>query len=313
MWLQDVTGQIAMDVAKALTLAGNPVPEKDVARSFATYSQTQVRRALGLLEALGLARSVAGSWVYSGPADVRTAQRDHLRAYFGRALITYPPFVTYATLVSQGYDAERAAEITRGVYELGASTETVRRVLSSWGRYAELLGDDGVSPIVAPLDAAELRVIHKLVEATKDRFRANMFVAAELGPNLSGALVHAGANPDDIARGIVEHSRQPTEAVAGPAKALEQYLSVKQASGSAPHSNLGSLADSLLSQGIILRTHKNLAYGVAGYRNASSHGPDPDTGRPWSVSADAALVGTLMALQTLKSVYAYITNGEQSL
>lgn len=307
MWLQDVTGQSAMDIAKALSLAGTSMAESDLARSFQTYSPTQVRRALGLLEVLGFAKRSPGTWDYSGPESVRSAHRDHLAAFFGRALIGYPPFVTFATLLTQGYEATIAAQITRGVYSVGASVETVRRVLSSWGRYAELLGEDGVSPIVVPLDPAELSVIHKLIEATQDRFRANMFVAAELGPQLTGVLVAAGGSPDDIARGIVEHARQPTEAIAGPAKALEQYLSANQTLPSGPHSNLGSLADSLLSQGTILRTHKNLCYGVAGYRNASTHGPDPDSGNPWTVSPDAALVGTLMALQALKSVYAFIS------
>lgn len=311
MWLQDVTGQIAMDVAKALSLAAKPMPDGDVTRAFEAFSAPQVRRALGLLEVIGLAKQTPGGWEYTGPASVRSAHRDHLAAYFGRSLIGYAPFVTFATLLSQGYDGSAAAQITRGVYDLGASVDTVRRVLSSWGRYSELLGDDGVSPIVAPLDPAELTVIHKLIEATQDRFRANMFVAAELGPQLTAALVAAGGSPDDIARGIVEHVRQPTAAISGPANALEQFLTSNQPLPKGPHSNLGPLADSLLAQGTILRTHKNLCYGVAGYRNASTHGPDPDTAKPWTVSPDAALVGTLMALQALKSVYSYITSKAQ--
>lgn len=313
MWLQDVTGQSAMDVAKALSLATKPMPDDDVARAFASYSPTQVRRALGLLEVIALAEKTPSGWEYKGPTSLRSTHRDHLAAFFGRGLIGYPPFVTFATLLSQGYDGTSAAQITRGVYELGASVDTVRRVLTSWGRYSELMGEDGVSPIVAPLDPAELTVIHKLVEATQDRFRANMFVAAELGPQLTAALVAAGGSPDDIARGIVEHVRQPTEAISGPANALEQFLSSNQKLPTGPLSNIGPLADSLLAQNIILRTHKNLCYGVAGYRNASTHGPDPDTGNPWTVSPDAALVGTLMALQALKSVYAYISTGAQQL
>jgi hypothetical protein len=283
--------------------------DAEITRSFDGTSEALIRRALGLLETLGFARRSGAVWEYVGPPSVRSAQRHHLAAFFGRELITYPPFVTFATLLSQGYEPNEAGRITRGVYALGASTDIVRKALSSWGRYAELLDEDGVNPIVVPLNPAELSVIHKLVEATKDRLRANMFVAAELGPQLTAALVAAGGSPDDIAHGIVEHVRQPTEAIGGPAKALEQFLSAQQQLPNAPHSNLGSLADSLLAQGVILKTHKNLCYGVAAYRNASSHGPDPDTGQPWSVSPDAALVGTLIALQALRSLYAYLRGG----
>jgi hypothetical protein len=306
MWLQDVTGQVAMDVAKAMSLGSTPLTDAEVARSFEGLSASLIRRALGLLETFGLAKRVGPAWEYTGPSSVRSAQREHLAAFFGRELIGYPPFVTFATLLSQGYNPDEAARITRGVYGLGASTEVVRRVLGSWGRYSELLDEDGVNPIVVPLNPSELSVINKLLEATKDRLRANMFVAAELGPQLTAELVSSGGSPDDIARGIVEHARHPDEAIAGPAKALEQFLSSQQGNPAAPLSNLGPLADSLLSQGLILKTHKNLCYGVAGYRNASLHGPDPDTGQPWTLSADAALVGTLMALQALRSVYAYL-------
>ena len=200
-WLQDVAAQAAMDIAKALSLRADGLTEPEIQRAFAGLDKTYVRRGIGLLEALGLARQDAPKWLYAGDARLRGASRNEGRLFFAAALQKYPPFVSYATLLTQGYWADEAAAMVRGVYGLGPQTTTVRKAMTSWGRYGELLDDAG-NPVVEPLDKLSLSVLHKLISATQSHLQANMFVAAELGHELMEELARLGTGPEDIAEGV---------------------------------------------------------------------------------------------------------------
>ena len=73
------------------------------------------------------------------------------------------------------------------------------------------------------------------------------------------------------------------------------------------------LIDALRSNSppLLLGSQRNVCYGAGGTRNISDHGVGRETGKPWRINPDAALVSVLMIPIIMRSVYLYNTKGAQ--
>ncbi len=80
-----------------------------------------------------------------------------------------------------------------------------------------------------------------------------------------------------------------------------------------PTNSLTDVARKLEDQGLTLTPHRNLLYGVAGVRHPASHGPDKTTGLPWTVTPRGSLIGQLLALVALRSVYLWVSGRKQEI
>jgi hypothetical protein len=76
---------------------------------------------------------------------------------------------------------------------------------------------------------------------------------------------------------------------------------------------IGALADALSRKTppLLLKNQLNICLGLAGIRNISSHGVDPETGKEWKVNADAALAAILLTPIIMRSIYLYVSKNMQ--
>jgi len=321
--IRDVSGRTVMDVAKLIALSERPLKRKDIEEGLG-ISGTYASNGVAVGEQLGLIEKAYDATLrFAGRKEIKRAERQQLSVFFREALQTYPPFLLLMGYLSQGYDVGESSRVVKVVFEIGAKAETVKKALVGWGKYAGLLIEKAgrLRPVVEPLKMLDLGQLRRLVKALDTDLGVKNFVMEELGVDLVGELFDKGLSIVEISDAIIDHQRKPDDVCTPVGKLFESYLSSLQPSSPlstgnpgpnpVPLSNIVGIADSLLSQKIILRTHKNLSYGVAGFRNASSHGTDPDTGKPWSITSDSALIGILLAIATLRSTHRYRVADEQ--
>ena len=113
-----------------------------------------------------------------------------------------------------------------------------------------------------------------------------------------------------------EYENKPDESVFNASKLFELYLyklgedhnvSVSQCQG------IIQLIEALRANSppLLLGNQRNVCYGAGGIRNISDHGVDRETGKPWKINPDAALVSVLMIPIIMRSVHLYNTKGAQ--
>lgn len=323
--IRDVSGRTVMDIAKLIALSERPLKRKDIEEGL-DISGSYASNGVAVGEQLGLIEKADdGSLRFSGRREIKRAERQQLAVFFREALQGYPPFLLLMAYLNQGYEVGESSRVVKVVFEIGAKAGTVKKALVGWGKYAGLLveEEERLRPVMEPIKMLDLGQLRRLVKALDTDLGVKSFVMDELGVDLVGELFDKGLSIVDISDAIVDHQRKPDDVCTPVGKLFESYLSSLQPSSPlstgnpgpnpVPLSNIGGIADSLLSQKIILRTHKNLSYGVAGFRNASSHGTDPDTGKPWSIASDSALIGILLAMTALRSIHRYRLADEQAI
>lgn len=329
--IPDVSAEHIMGVAKFASVRGT-------ATSGGTFSRQLVCTALGLSPELARRAILAcvqlrlvsptgtAEFRFAGRGDIRLAKKDNLPLFFREALQDYPPFLLALALLSQGYELREAGALVKGALEIDSGVEIIVKAFRGWGSYASVLEQVNGRwvPTFEPLGILDFTVLSRLQEALEDDVKAKMFVLDELGTDLASELFRKGISVTDLADALVRFQTDPNDVGNPVGNLVECYVSSlqpsspltagpPQASTGAPLSNIIPIAESLRKQRIILKTHRNLLYGVAGFRNAPSHGPDDDTGRPWDIGAHAALVTVLLTLVTMRSIHRWVSSEKQEL
>jgi hypothetical protein len=120
----------------------------------------------------------------------------------------------------------------------------------------------------------------------------------------------------DLVDALREYENKPDESVFNSSKLFELYLYKLGEDNNVPVSKcqgIIQLIDALRSNSppLLLGSQRNVYYGAGGTRNISDHGVDRETGKPWKINPDAALVSVLMIPIIMRSVYLCNTKGAQ--
>jgi hypothetical protein len=165
-----------------------------------------------------------------------------------------------------------------------------------------------------PKEVLDIGFLSRLAAALNDEISTKTFVINELGSAIAGEIYAKGLDLDAIARALAVHEKNPKEAMREAGNLLEAYLAQISAPLGGPKSQLGGILDWLQGHAnAILRTHRSVGFGAAGLRNAGDHGSDPDTGKIWKLSSEAALVGTLLVMLSVKSIERYKRDESQEI
>lgn len=329
--IADVSAEHVMGVAKFAAVRDMSSSTKRFTRKniedALSISTELSRRAISSAVQLQFIKPLAqNEFEFAGKPELRFAAKDQLPIFFREKLQDYPPFLVFLVFLSQGYNYPEAVGLARSIFDIETSKQIVSKAFRLWGTYAGLLErrDGQLSATFKPFDITDFGIVKRLEEALETDLKTKAFVMNELGADLVSDLYQKALPFTAMLEALQKFESQPKD-VLGPVGSLfESFMSSLQptsplssqpapTSTRHPLSYIVPIADSLLNQKAILKTHKNLAYGIAGFRNAASHGPDPDTGLHWQISPHASLVGILLAIITMRSVHQYMSSRKQEL
>jgi hypothetical protein len=307
----DSVMQVAVNTATRQHATGKPTRLADV-QQVTGLSEAQARNALIMAVQLRmLNESPPGEFAYTGSAQLRNSVKEGLPQFFRAAAQQFPPFLFYVGFLARGYDPLESARQSSSIFGIGLGVEKVTSIFGRWSKYTGIIDAHGNLDF-RPQEILTLGFINRLHEALQAELSAQTFVLNELGA-VAADLYTRGLDLNSIGKALVNHERSPNDALREAGSLLESYLAQSSKAAGGPGALLVPLVDFLSGSGQkqILKSHKNLVYGVAGFRNAADHGSDPDTGEPWSLTPEAALVGVLLVLLAMRSIARYMSNGTQ--
>jgi hypothetical protein len=303
--------QVAVNAATRQHATGMPTTLGDVEQATG-LGRVQAQGTLAMATQLRFVTDDgAGNYTYTGSSDLRNSLRDGLPQFFRAAAQQFHPFLFYVGFLARGYDELESARQSSSIFGLGLEPRRINIVFKRWCRYTGIMDADGNLDF-RPQEILTLGFLNRLNDALQAELSTQTFVLNEMGA-VAADFYTNGLDLNAIAKALIEHQRNPKDALREVGSLLESYLAQESTALGGPGALLVPLADFLSGAGTrrIIRTHKNLTYGVAGFRNAADHGADPDTGRPWTLTPEAALVGSLLVLLTMKSIARYLRDGTQ--
>ena len=270
----------------------------------ATQLSKQVAaNAAGMAVQLRMLDEVApGEFTFVGNSNLRISPKSGLSHFFREAAQQFPPYLMYLSFRSRGYEELESANQAASIFGLGLDSKRMVALFGRWGRYAGIEDKSGAMDFV-PKEVLDIGFLSRLSAALTDAISTKTFVINELGSGIAGEIYSRGLDLDAISRALAVHENNPKEAMREAGNLLESYLADLATPLGGPKSQLGHLIDWLQGNAkAMLKTHRNVAIGATGLRNAGDHGADPDTGKTWTLSSEAALVGTLLVMLSLKSI-----------
>jgi len=318
----DANGPLIMDVCKFVSYADSSLTKEKISDCFKgklqeSYVQRATRAAiqLRLLEEKNGAFSCSQRW----RDEIKKAGRDELQLPFRRALQDYPPFLVYADLLSKGYDSDEAAKATKGLFSIESSSTIIERSLRLWGIYSGTVKQDpqtGKLTLTIDTNRLTTKYVEDLLISLASDFRSKIFVIDRLTNELFKYLTEKDISTQELVDALREYENKPAESVFNASKLFERYLFKLGEDHNVPVSRcqgIIQLIEALRSNipPLLLGNQRNVCHGAGGIRNISDHGVDRETGKPWKINPDAALVSVLMIPIIMRSVHLYNTKGAQ--
>jgi len=317
---------LIMDVCKFATSASaSPFTRKNLIACFqGKYQEPYINRAIqGALQLRLIEEDEQGQIRCSQRfrEDIRKATKDQLNLPFRQALQDYPPFIVYADLLSKGYQSSDASAAVHGIFSTKTNSSIIDQSFRLWGVYSGVIEQDEKTKMLRlTIDTEKLMAdyVKNLLESLASDFKAKIFMVDRLTNELYAYLTTKGINIQELVDALRGYESNPSESVNKGSKILESYLyKVAEDCGInvATCKGMTELADALRQKSppLILKNHRNVCQGLASIRNISSHGVDPETGKPWKVNEDAALAAILLTPIIMRSIHFFINKGTQEL
>lgn len=300
--------------------ASHPHRDPSQIGSFAGFSNSTARRAIPVLESLGLVeRGAEGKLVCRADTVRRGMKPDSARLVLRRALNGYRPFEAVCEGLQWGEhptDAIRKAALLLGIDK---SESPKFKVLLRWGIELGILNpeEDGslkLSAEVATESGKEFGIIE--IEDVESEARARLYNAKRLGREANNFL-------DEVDRqllvdSLLSYRSDPGESVEKAGQALEDFLrQVAEAKELGPEARkctgASQLAGLLVSRGVIHSHHQKLVDPIGTVRNAKAHRKDKRTLAPWEITEFAAFWAFAGALTSIRSVFEFVNGGRQTI
>lgn len=222
--------------------------------------------------------------------------------------------ILFVTELTREYSPEEAASFTVGVLRIQCKPELALKVLRGWGIYSNLLALDGgrLHPTFERASPLDFGFLKRLSEAMENDAKVRTFVVDELGAELVADMNQRGVGdlPIALANGLIQHESDPRR-IGDPVGSMVETYCAKLLKTPTETNSLPDLARKLEDQGVILTPHRLLLNGVAGLRHPASHGIDKKTNEKWDITSRGSLVGQLLALVTLRSMFVWTKAGRQ--
>jgi hypothetical protein len=315
--IADASVETLLRVIEAI--ASHPHTEQSAIARFAGIGGSTGTRALGALQALGLAeRDEAGRYLSRAAEARRGLGEVDGRELLRQALIVYRPFELLCEGLALGEhrnDAVRKATVLLGIDDREWSKYPL---LEKWGVELGLLEVDAVKGLrlaAAVLPSASPGPILRAAD-TESVMKARLWIAARIGRDAFNFIEEQDRTL--LATAVHTIQTDPPDSVEKSGQALENFLrEVASSRGlaveAAKMNGAGQLASFLISKGLIHSHQQKLVDAVSSLRNAKAHHKDKKTLAPWKITDHGALAAVITSLTAIHSIYQSLENGNQIL
>ena len=309
---------VLVDVLIKLANSPRPLTVDDIAEVI-DMSNNYVRAVLCVGTQLGVIKEREGGYAVD-PAVEEEARKLNPEQGFviiNRYVQRYKPFMTFLSFLDKGYDSEQSAQSVVTLFDINAKPHIVESQFLKLGTYTDLLtAGDSPAPTI-DVETLPTTYIEDLEGALKSEAKARLFVQERLG-----ADVVAYAEDESIEKlqnALLKHRSSSENAIVDAVVASENVtreLAEEYGTEEVDYSKaggIGSLAKAMRRDNLVLKRHLHGANYLGGMRNPGAHGKEAETLELWEVEGEVALEVVLAAVNYVRSIYWYVTEGRQIL
>jgi len=314
--LQNVPIEIVLDIARVINTSPIPLSKDSLEKSLIDIGKSYKERGIRIALQLNLIKMENEDFIGNDDYknDFIKIPKEKSEIIARKVLQNFPPFLTYVQYLQIGYDHKKAGNITSGIYEMNSSTAS--NFLKKSGLYCGILTEQNGKVVLSSTIKPDVEYLQNLTTSLKSEFEATNFIISLLSQEVYNYFSKKGLNFKRASEGLVEIKKDPKTSLYKVFEDMESCIFAlgKDIGANVSQTNgLGQLINSLRAQNAILTNPLNLGLGLGAIRNMADHGPDKNTGKPWSFTEEAALGTALLSIRFLRSLYLYHYKHKQEL
>lgn len=268
---------------------------------------------------LGLLVNSDGSYVVASKIreDARRMTPEQGSLLLSRYAQRYDPFMTFVSFLNKGFNSKRSAKSVKTLYGIDTAVEVIEKQFIRIGVSTDILTNtDGVS-VVIEFDTLPSTYLEDLQEALRSEAKARLYIHDRLGDEI---IAYADEESiDKFQEALLLYSNSPANAIVNTvvgAENITRELAEEEGDPATDYSSangIGSLANLMRSDGLILKRHLHAANYLGAMRIPGAHGKESETLEMWVVEPEVSLEVLVSSLSYVHSLYFCIKEGRQVL
>lgn len=305
-----------VEVAFAISELGEDTTRSELSE-FIGESERKVQESIKVLREIGV---VVGDEDYTLAIRfddlVQRLPPTERNAVIEEALISYQPFVDYATYLNQDYSSKQSAQMVNTAHQVSSNNDYAQKYLERLGEFAGILSEDEELTIeIREIPTNSTDSIEKLRDALDSKLEVRVYLDEVLGEEVMSFLDED--TKADLTEGFTKHATAPRASISATGRAFEDFLrNVGDSFGSddrdySSASGIIPVCNHLQGDDLVERIHKRRIFSIAEIRNkGGAHGDDAEKLERWDTSPEVGLHCALSATLLIRSVYGYADRGE---
>ncbi|AWB27801.1 hypothetical protein HARCEL1_08800 [Halococcoides cellulosivorans] len=225
--------------------------------------------------------------------------------------------MTFLSFLDKGFDAERSAQSVKTLYEMDTSVDVIKKQFLSIGEESDLLEDDEDLVPTIEVETLPTDYVKDLQDALLSEAKARLFVHKKLGGD-----VIAYAEEESVEKfqeALLSYEESPDSAIVDAVVAAENItreLATEEGDSDSDYTRangIGSLANMMRGDGLILKRHLHGANYLGAMRIPGAHGKESETLESWQVDSEVALEVILSSISFVRSIYYCVKEHRQIL
>lgn len=304
-----------VEVAFAISELDKEADQQELSE-FAGESKRKVRESIKVLREIGIVVGEEDHTLSIRFDDlIQQLPPTERNAVIEETLISYQPFIDYATYLNQDYSSYRAAKMVNTAHEISSNSDYAQKYLERLGEFAGILSeDDELTVEIRELPTDSTESIEKLRDALDSKLEVRVYLDEVLGEEVMAFLDED--TKGDLTEGFTKHATAPRASISATGRAIEDFLrNVGDFYGSndrdySSASGIIPVCNHLQGDNLLERLHKRRIFSIAEIRNkGGAHGDDAEKLERWDTSPEISLQCALSATLIIRSIYRYADRG----
>ena len=306
--IPDVPIDVILHVSRMVNIADSSIAKNAIIRGLKSIAGTSyVERALKISEQLGMIKQNEDN-TFSGSEsfkeDFKKMTVDDFPIIARKAFQNYPPFLIYLNNIKSGYSSNQSTEIVAGLFNLNKTTS--KKFFKKSGIYCKILTEKAGDVELNEPKTKDLLYVTSLEKSLTDDFAAKNLINRLLSSEAVSFFTQKGVDFNRPAKALVEIKSDPKASLYKIFEFAESclYHFGKEVGAAVQTANgMSELVDSIRTQKAILKNPTNVGKGLGSLRNMTNHGPDKETGIPWTFTEETTLGSSLLIFRYIRSIY----------
>jgi len=316
--IQEIPIETILHLSKFVHSSINPISKGKIIKGLSGIAgQTYVQRAISMAIQMNLIEITSNN-EYRGTKEFKTDFEKIMVSDFSvlanKILQNYPPFSKYLDFLIMGYTHEQSSNFVSGIYDL--NNDNSKSFFKKSGQFAKLIEEEKGLMKVIQTSSSNLDYITKLKNFLNSEIESKKLIQQLLGNDAFTYFSKKGIDFNKPAKALVEIKQDPKTSFYHVGEFLELCLyAIGKEMGANVQSahGIGQLVTEIRKLKLISSNQTSIGTGLGSLRNMSNHGPDQETGNPWTFTEEASFGGALLGIRFLRSLYEFYFNKIQEM